>query len=149
MSQRGRPPKPIEVKRALGNPGKRKLPKENELVVLQQASTTPEPPRPLGRFGSELWDRIWSMGMSWVSPISDIDLLMMVCEMVDERQSLRVQVIRDNRPEERRALRSLDAQLMQGLSLLGFTPTDRSRLGIAEIKKRSKLEELRAKQQQA
>jgi len=149
LSHRGRPPKPLEVKRALGNPGKRKLPKENEVVVLHQPVTTPEPPRPLGKFGLELWERIWSMGMSWVSPISDIDLLMMVCEMVDERQALRVQVIRDNRPEERRALRSLDAQLMQGLSLLGFTTTDRSRLGIAEIKKRSKLEELRAKQQQA
>lgn len=148
MSQRGRPPKPIEIKRALGNPGKRSLPKENEIVVLTSAIETPEPPRPLGKFGSELWERIWSMGMSWVSPISDIDLLMMVCEMVDERQALRLQVIRDNKPEERRALRSLDAQLMQGLSLLGFTPTDRSRLGIAEIKKRSKLEELRAKQQQ-
>lgn len=148
MSARGRPPKPIEIKRALGNPGKRKLPKENELVVLTPTTSTPEPPRPLGRYGSELWDRIWSMGMSWVSPISDIDLLMMVCEMVDERQTLRIQVLRDNKPEERRALRSLDSQLMQGLSLLGFTPTDRSRLGIAEIKKRSKLEELRAKQQQ-
>jgi hypothetical protein len=86
------------------------------------------------------------MGMTWVSPISDIDLFMMICEMIDERVSLRVQVLRDNRPEDRRALRQLDSQIMHGLSLLGFTPTDRSRLGIAEVKRQSKLEELRAKQ---
>jgi hypothetical protein len=144
---KGRKPKPTEIKRSLGNPGKRKLPDVAEMVVLEPAEAIPNPPRALGKSGSELWDRIWSIGMSWVSPTSDIDLLMMVCEMIDERSALRLQVLRDKRPEDRRALRTLDAQLMQGLSLLGFTPTDRSRLGIAEIKKRSKLEELRAKQQ--
>lgn len=147
MAQKGRPPKPIEQKRLIGNPGKRPLPKPSEVIVLPAIEQRPEPPRPLGTWGTELWDRIWSMGMTWVSPISDIDLLMMICEMIDERVNLRVQVLRDNRPEDRRALRQLDAQLIQGLSLLGFTPTDRSRLGIAEVKRQSKLEELRAKQQ--
>ena len=32
--------------------------------------------------------------------------------------------------------------LQTGLGLLGFTPTDRSRLGVAEVKAKSKLEEL-------
>ena len=146
MTSRGRPPKPIEQKRLLGNPGRRPLPKPSEVIVLPAVTTTPEPPRPLGTYGTELWNRIWSMGMTWVSPISDIDLFMMICEMIDERVSLRVQVLRDNRPEDRRALRQLDSQIMHGLSLLGFTPTDRSRLGIAEVKRQSKLEELRAKQ---
>jgi hypothetical protein len=71
---------------------------------------------------------------------------MMICEMIDERVQLRTQVLRDNRTEDRRALRQLDSQIMQGLSLLGFSPTDRSRLGIAEVKRMSKLEELRANQ---
>jgi len=84
--------------------------------------------------------------MSWISPISDIDLLMMTCEMLDERTGLRTQVFRDNRNEDRRALRHLEAQIVSCMSLLGFSPTDRSRLGIAEVKKQSKLEELRAKQ---
>lgn len=148
MANRGRPPKPIEQKRLIGNPGKRALPKLNEVVVLPAVNQTPEPPRPLGTWGLELWNRIWSMGMTWVSPISDVDLLIMICEMVDERVNLRVQVLRDNRPEDRRALRQLDSQLIHGLSLLGFTPTDRSRLGIAEVRRQSKLEELRAKQQE-
>jgi hypothetical protein len=32
--------------------------------------------------------------------------------------------------------------IQSGLGLLGFTPTDRSRLGVAEVKAKSKLEEL-------
>jgi hypothetical protein len=146
MTAKGRPPKPIEQKRLIGNPGKRPLPKASEVIVLPAATTMPAPPRPLGHWGTELWERIWSMGMTWVSPISDIDLFMMICEMIDERVQLRTQVLRDNRTEDRRALRQLDSQIMQGLSLLGFSPTDRSRLGIAEVKRMSKLEELRANQ---
>jgi hypothetical protein len=42
----------------------------------------------------------------------------------------------------RSALRDLDRAITSSLSLLGFTPSDRSRLGVAEVKKESKLEEL-------
>jgi hypothetical protein len=69
----------------------------------------------------------------------------MTSEMIDERWSLRVNVFRDNRPEDRKALRNLDKQLVSNLSLLGFSPTDRSRLGIAEVKRQTKLEELRTR----
>jgi hypothetical protein len=69
----------------------------------------------------------------------------MTCELLDERWNLRIQVLRDNRPEERKALRDLDRQLVANLSLLGFSPTDRSRLGVAEVKRQSKLEELRSR----
>jgi hypothetical protein len=54
----------------------------------------------------------------------------------------------NNRPDERKALRDLDRQLVANLSLLGFTPTDRSRLGVAEVKRQSKLEELRSRASQ-
>jgi hypothetical protein len=42
-------------------------------------------------------------------------------------------------------LRELEKSIYSNLSLLGFTPTDRSRLGVAEVKKMSKLEELLTK----
>ena len=45
----------------------------------------------------------------------------------------------------RRGLRELDKLIVSNLSLLGFSPTDRMRLGVAEVKKQSKLEELLAK----
>jgi hypothetical protein len=146
MAPRGRPPKPIEQKRLTGNPGKRTLPDQKELVLLPSAYDIPEPNRPLGSAGTELWERIWGMGQTWLSPQTDIELLLMTCEMVDERWNLRIKVLQDNRPEERKGLRDLERQLVANLSLLGFTPTDRSRLGVAEVKKISKLEALREQQ---
>lgn len=140
----GRPPKPNEQKRALGNPGKRPLPTEGSLVLLPSMYEVPEPPRPLVTEAAKaLWNRTWTMGQTWLSPQTDIELLLMTCEMVDERWNLRIKVLQDNRPEERKGLRDLERQLVANLSLLGFTPTDRSRLGVAEVKKISKLEALR------
>jgi hypothetical protein len=144
MSYRGRPPKPIEQKRLAGNPGKRPLP-NGTLALLPSQYDSPEPHRPLGAPGKELWDRVWDMGNSWISPNSDLEILLITCELIDERWNLRATVMRDGRPEDRKALRDLDRQLIANLSLLGFSPTDRSRLGVAEVKARSKLEELKAR----
>jgi len=147
MATRGRPPKPTEVKRLTGNPGKRKLPQEGSLVLLPSMYEIPEPPRPLlTQAAKDLWERVWSMGQTWLSPTTDKELLLMTCENVDERWYLRMKVLQDNRPEERRGLRDLEKQIVTNLSLLGFTPTDRTRLGVAEVKRVSKLEELRDKQ---
>ena len=138
----GRPSKPIEQKRLLGNPGKRALPNEDSVILLARAEQTPEPTRPLLKYGQELWDRIWGMGATWVSDKTDIELLMMTCEMIDERWNLRVKVMQTDDPRLRRGLRELDRQIVSNLSLLGFTPSDRARLGVAEIKAKTKLEEL-------
>jgi hypothetical protein len=147
MANMGRPPKPIEQKRALGNPGRRPLPTEGSLVLLPSMYEIPEPPRPIVTEAAKaLWNRTWTMGQTWLSPQTDIELLLMTCEMVDERWNLRIKVLQDNRPEERKGLRDLEKQLIANLSLLGFTPTDRSRLGVAEVKKISKLEALREQQ---
>ena len=138
----GRPSKPIEQKRLLGNPGKRAMPDENSVVLLQQVEETPEPPRPLLKYGQDLWDRVWGMDATWVSDRTDLELLTMTCEMVDERWNLRVKVMQTDDATMRRGLRELDRQIVSNLSLLGFTPSDRSRLGVAEVKAKSKLEEL-------
>ena len=42
----------------------------------------------------------------------------------------------------RSGLRELERQIISQLALLGFSPSDRARLGIAEVKKESKLDEL-------
>ena len=143
------PPKPIELKRKLGNPGKQALPKENETILIAAIDEIPVPHRQLFDAGLELWNRTWSMGQLWISPKTDIELLLMTCEMLDERVRLRAYVW--NNPDawrERKALRELEKNITNSLSLLGFTPTDRSRLGVAEVKAKSKLEELRAKRDQ-
>jgi hypothetical protein len=138
----GRPSKPIEQKRLLGNPGRRPLPESGSLQILPAISEIPEPSRPLLKYGRELWDNVWEQGLNWISPNTDYEILLMTCEMIDERWNLRVKVMQTDDSKMRRGLRELDRQIISNLSLLGFTPSDRSRLGVAEVKALSKLEQL-------
>ncbi len=134
------PAKPIEMKRRLGNPGRRPLPKEGSLMQVEGGWR--EPLRPLGDAGLQLWSEIFEAGGLWISR-TDSHLLMMVCELFDRREILREQFLAD--PTERKVNMSLletEKLIQTSLSLLGFTPSDRSRLGLAEVKAKSKLEEL-------
>lgn len=139
----GRPSKPIEVKRKLGNPGGRKLPNQGEIQMFEPVSSLPEPARPLLKYGREFWDKVWLNGLQWISVNTDSELLLMTCELVDERWNLRVRVMQSNDWRERRALRELDDRIIRNLSLMGFTPADRSKLGVAEVKAISKMEALK------
>ena len=139
----GRPRKPTELKRALGNPGKRALPDTKDIVALPAITQTPQATRPLGSHGREFWDRVWQMGSSWISSNTDYEAMLMTAEMIDERWNLRVKVMTEGQARDRRALRDLDRAIQSQLSLLGLTPADRSRLGVAEVKKLSKIAELR------
>lgn len=143
MMPNGRPPKPTEVKRKLGNPGGRKLPEQSQIQMFDPIVSLPEPSRPLLKYGREFWDKVWLNGLQWISVNTDSELLLMTCELVDERWNLRVRVMQSNDWRERRALRELDDRIIRNLSLMGFTPADRSRLGVAEVKAISKMEALK------
>jgi hypothetical protein len=139
----GRPAKPTEIKRKLGNPGRRPLPDTSVVQYLEPVVSVPDPARPLLKYGKEFWDKVWGSGLSWISANTDSELLLMTCELVDERWNLRVRVMQSNDWRERRALRELDDRIIRNLSLLGFTPADRSKLGVAEVKAISKMEQLK------
>jgi hypothetical protein len=113
-------------------------------VALPAITQTPEPSRPLGSYGKQFWERVWQMGSTWISSSTDYEAMLMTAEMVDERWNLRVKVMTDGQARDRRALRDLDRMIQSQLSLLGLTPADRSRLGVAEVKKMSKIAELRS-----
>ena len=66
----------------------------------------------------------------------------MTCELVDERWNLRIKVMKSENMAMARRLDSVSNQIVRNLSLLGFTPSDRTRLGVAEVKKASKIEEI-------
>jgi hypothetical protein len=83
------------------------------------------------------------MGSTWISSNTDYEAMLMTAEMIDERWNLRVKVMTEGQVRDRRALRDLDRAIQSQLSLLGLTPADRSRLGVAEVKKMSKIAELR------
>ena len=142
----GRPSKPTEIKRKLGNPGRRPLPDTSVVQYLEPVVSVPDPARPLLKYGLEFWEKVWGSGLSWISANTDAELLLMTCELVDERWNLRVRVMQSNDWRERRALRELDDRIIRNLSLLGFTPADRSKLGVAEVKAISKMEALKRRQ---
>jgi hypothetical protein len=136
----GRPPKPLEQKRRTGNPGKRPLPGSSLAVV---AAVSPEPAF-LDPF--EVMVSVLEQGAPWLAA-TDATKLAMLRETLEERSVVRAQVMETGSPDLRKALRELDKQAASLLSECGFDPAARSRLGLAEVKAASKLEELRAKRQ--
>lgn len=70
----------------------------------------------------QLWESTWAQGADWLTE-TDVELLLLTCEQLDERQQLRVQVLRDGGWRDRAGLRALDAQIQAGLALLrSMTP---------------------------
>lgn len=151
----GRPAKPAEVKRANGNPGNRPLP-DAPLpgTGLQAATSTPTPPS-LGNDGQALWEHVWTAGRSWLSPDSDFTIIKMLCEAHDEHETIRRQlasgeVLRYYNTANGQIvthplvtqLSNLRSQMTAWLAAIGFSPADRSRLGLAEVRIKDELDEL-------
>lgn len=93
-----------------------------------------------------LWNSVFREGELWVSRRTDIHLLQLTCEQLDRREYLS-QLWRSDPTDKNLNMRlaELEKLLSSNLGLLGFTPSDRSRLGLAEIKAKSKLQELMEK----
>ena len=151
----GRPPKPVEQKRALGNPGKRSLPDPPGVGKgLPATSDIPQPPA-LGVDGTELWNELWSAGKSWLSPKSDAAIITLLCQAHDESEQIRRSLAIGEVPRYYvlpngsfvshpfvTQLQQLRTQKTAWLAALGFSPTDRARLGIGEIRQADALDEL-------
>lgn len=147
----GRPPKPIELKRKLGAPGhSRPLPKASSTVALAVVRDPSEVESPAD--ADELLERIWASAGSWIAKSDAALLVPLLAEGWTRRQML-LEVLEEAgwtyqagnrlhpRPEVE-MLTELERQITRWLSLLGLSPTDRSRLGVAEVRARTKLEEL-------
>lgn len=141
-----RHPLPNEIKRRRGTLRAGRVASPGLRVELLNSAQIPTPPEHLGEIGLETWRQLWQAGASWVSQGSDWLLVLMTCELTEEREDLRE--LLQQEPEDwrqRAALREIERQLTRQLGLLGFTPSDRARLGFIEVKRESKLDELRRK----
>ena len=140
----GPPPVPNEVARKRGNPGKRTLDKNPPTVhPLSSSGEVPVPPSPLGERGIALWGLAWREAKAWLS-ITDQQALLLLCQDIDEREQLRATVMSEGDWRQRSQLRALDKQIVDKLQLLGFTPADRTRLGVGEVKEVDELEAFRS-----
>lgn len=137
------PPKPTELKRKIGNPGHGKLPEPAQLMKIPGGYV--EPLRPLEWAGQQLWDSVFKHGELWVSNRTDVHFLMLTCEQLDRREELKAKIEETGDWHMYKQLNDLERMIASNLGMLGFTPADRTRLGLAEVKARSKLEELREK----
>ena len=133
----GRPPKPVEQKRALGNPGKRALPGGSNLAAVPALNIDPVDLDPVTTL-----EAVFAAGKAWLAS-TDTVACAMLRESIEERAVLRDLVMQTQSTDARKALRDLDKQIIGQLSLLGFDPAGRSRLGLAEVKAQSTLEKLR------
>jgi P27 family predicted phage terminase small subunit len=151
----GRPSKPLEVKRALGNPGQRPLP-DAPLPGegLEGVEGIPTPPS-LGDDGLELWEHVWLAGRTWLSPDSDRTIITLLCQAQDEHEEIRRQIALGEIARYYTTangqmvthpmvtqLQNLRTQMTAWLAAIGFSPADRSRLGLAEVRVRDELDEL-------
>lgn len=153
MAQRGRPPLPLEVKRRRGrttdtDSGGRALPKIGEVVALPMAEGVPLLPVGVEADGAELWRRVWQDGITWISPKTDMAAVEEACRAADDVAVARRRYRATSDPKDAAALVALGKRLDDALSVLGFNPTARSRLGVAEVKRASALQNILAKRQQ-
>lgn len=146
-------PTPNEVLRKRGTTGHghrlSSVPPANQLPRANR-KRPPKPPRPLAPAGADLWKRVWASAADWVSPDTDLERVLTLCEMTDEYVALRARamapLLADDVPltggEKRTydALRDLRKQMGAALAALGFTPTDRARLNVAEVAPEDPLE---------
>jgi hypothetical protein len=140
----GNPPKPAELKILQGNPGQHKIRTNDAVAPLEYGYV--EPLRPLGVVGKQFWDSIFGAGELWISIKTDTQLVQLICEQLDRREFLRNYVT--EHPHEWhmfKQLNDIEVQVVKGFSLLGFSPADRTRLGLVSAKTKSRLEELMAK----
>jgi P27 family predicted phage terminase small subunit len=160
---RGGTPKPLETKRLLGNPGKRPLPNAaTPGTALEVVGDIPAAPPGLEGKGLESWNRLWDAGKAHLSARADYVLMEQLCWALDEKHELRCWLAEDrmNRswyttangqtvthPSVKRT-EQLDAQCTSWLAQLGFTPSDRARLGLLEVRTPDELDDFRRRQGQ-
>lgn len=134
-------PKPIptEVKRLMGNPGKRPLPKPGEEPEPTIVDTLPEPPEWLGPYGAKEWERVGPVLVD-LHLLTESDILTFgaYCANVDLMIESKLDVqkngttIRGARGDVRNPALASFAQAVTALRALacefGMTPSSRARM---------------------
>jgi P27 family predicted phage terminase small subunit len=100
----------------------------------------------LSEHGREAWERLWTAGQAWLSPSTDWDIMLNLCQLADEEAHHRAVLAEDGHYVKgqrgglvahpaHRMLRSCVAEGTRLAGLCGFTPSDRGRLGVGEVKR--------------
>lgn len=109
----------------------------------------------LGIDGAEMWVRIWTAGASWLSPESDAHVVTLLCQALDESEQIRRALAVGEAPRTYvlpngsyvthpyvSQLKELRSQMTAWLASLGFSPADRARMNLGEVRANDALDEL-------
>ncbi len=143
----GRPPKPVELKRLLGNPGQRPLPDLNNITHLPMATEIPPAPENLGQTGLDLWNRAWGVAVTWLSPVSDIEAIKNASFLADANEAARARYMISTEPADAKAYVAINKAFTDSLTSLGFDPLARSRMGVAEVRAATSMDKLLERRQ--
>jgi P27 family predicted phage terminase small subunit len=156
---RGNKAEPLERKRARGariRNGLQAAPVPQAALAVVDVGSVPVAPEVLGEVGVAYWEMFWSAGRRHLSELHDSALMLRLCSNLEK-----IAVLEDwlGDDVERRwyttangqvvthpavkQVDQLDAQNTAWMSLLGFTPSDRARLGLAEIRVANELDQFR------
>lgn len=139
MAGPGRPRKPLEEHKRTGTFNATRHGSRTGLAVVESAPLLPHESDP-----QDVFAQVMAEGVVWLGR-TDLPALAMLQSMLEERAPLRADALAGS-TEARKHLRDLDKQIVSLLSDLGFNPAARARLGLAEVKAKTKLEELRERQ---
>lgn len=131
MPRTGRPPDSIEVKRRRGTLRADRMPSGAQLVAVAPIEVAA-----LDLPAQEAVERVVEQGF-WLAE-SDAPTVALLRDAVEDYQRLREAGVS---PKE---IREARAEVERLAGACGFNPRDRARLGLAEVKAASKLEQLRA-----
>ena len=143
----GRPPRPTELKRLLGNPGRRPLPDLDNITHLPMIKVKPPYPENLGEAGKKFWDRVWDMAITWLSPNSDIDTVENASRLADATEAARARYMATTEPADAKAYVAINKAYTDALTSLGLDPISRSRLGVAEVRAATSIDKLLERRQ--
>ena len=160
----GRKAEPIEKKRLRGARIRNGLPAvpvpEFALATVGLADL-PKAPDTLDAYGAAYWSMFWDAGRRHLSEKHDSALVELLCQQVENVARINAWLAKDvtrqfystangqlvTHPLVKQKQESL-AQITAWLSLLGFTPSDRARLGLAEIRVANELDQFRRRNTQ-
>jgi hypothetical protein len=92
---------------------------------------------------------VFGAGQTWISPQTDVELLLLTCKQLDRQILIERQFAET--PEDfhiHRQLLDLESAIVTNLGKLGLTVDARSKLGLAEIKAETKMEQLRKRKEE-
>ena len=156
---RGKRREPVEQKRRRGariRNGLTAAPVPEFALATVGLGELPKAPATLDRCGAAYWSMFWDGGRRHLSERHDWPLMEKLCVAIQEVAAIDVWIGGDvmrrfyetangqlvTHPLVKQKT-ELNAQITAWLSLLGFTPSDRARLGLAEIRVANELDQYR------